>query len=97
LLFAQTGLDHALPILYFLPSLGWQACVTTHSFFPLRWGSCKLFCASGLELPSSNLSLLQAWDDRSMSLHLAVSLMGYHKLFTQAGLEMWSSQFQPPK
>jgi hypothetical protein len=36
------------PILCFLPFLGWQVHATTPSFFPLRWGSHKLFCLAPL-------------------------------------------------
>jgi hypothetical protein len=47
LLFAQAGLEHDLPTLSFLlSSLGWLAHATTPSFFPLRWGSHKLFLSS---------------------------------------------------
>jgi hypothetical protein len=54
--FVQASLDYNSPILYFPPSLGWQACSTMPSFF--HWDqSPELFAEAGLDhyLPNLNL------------------------------------------
>jgi hypothetical protein len=44
-LFAQVGLDHSPPILWFLLWPGWQAYAITSSFFPVRWDLSNYFFA----------------------------------------------------
>jgi hypothetical protein len=76
-LFAEASLDHNPPILHFLLILIWQAleqqaCATTPSFFPLRWGLAnflpRLFWNAILLISASYL----VWDDRHEALHPAI-------------------------
>jgi hypothetical protein len=63
LLFAQTGLEHIPPILYFPPE---ARCIPLHlTFFPLRWASHELlFSKLALNHHPPALSLSSSWDYR---------------------------------
>jgi hypothetical protein len=79
-----------------LPLLGWQAYVTTLSFFRNEIGVLKTFlprlcCPGTADLPvlASHIS----WDDRCISL---CNYLLRWDFLAWVGLEPWSARFQPP-
>jgi hypothetical protein len=93
--FAQAGLDYGLPILPILPQLGWQVCGTTPNFFPLKWGSLKLFCSCWSGPWPSYLCFCVAGMTGTHHFAQLLAEMGSRELFARAGLKSWSPPSHP--